>query len=504
MKRSATEFGPHDRSPFTGQLVPQLANLAMPPSARPPVFDEDRWDFTGLRDAPVQLKPSELLFDFVAISNTSWRLVAKELMIAMLCPRHPALLELPNVRRSALHLRTCHQRLFSVTKWFEWLTDQGVRSLGQVTQQHCDRYFQQRDSEGLSAASLMHLVTGTKEVAHYGALFTADRYRPGFVPWQDKPSAAVAAFTSRGENKTQAVADSVLGPVVRSGLYLVNVLGPHLPGLLHRIETRRARPRVTRHVCRREFSDLMDHYIEQHQPLPEIDDRYIARRLKQGWSPEDPLLRVSFMVLCRDLGLGQLYAEDLPQIRDLAEHAVSRVGVLPMWAREAPEVATADDAGTVAWTPPMTTRQVMDFTITVFNACLVLTAAVSGMRASELMELTPASVLAPREVQPGLFRFGLSSKRIKNEQWGGVEDEWVVIESAHRAVELATRLSVAKNSGTDDSVFGRFSFVKRFNTLRRAGQRPDAPTYPGSGIGTSTLRCAGRKSSSETYFSSDH
>jgi hypothetical protein len=115
--------------------------------------------------------------------------------------------------------------------------------------------------------------------------------------------------------------------------------------------------------------------------------------------------------------------------------------------------------------------QADDLAMIVFNACLFVAAAVSGMRSSELMELTARSCLPPRQSGQGLFRYSLASKRIKGEPLGGAADEWVVIEPAYRAVELATRLSGAKTAlagmGPGTSVFGRYAFTTRFNTFRR-------------------------------------
>lgn len=57
---------------------------------------------------------------------------------------------------------------------------------------------------------------------------------------------------------------------------------------------------------------------------------------------------------------------------------------------------------------------------------------------------------------------------------GGVADEWVVIEPAWRALQLAIDLSdwkvVMARSMSDPSVrsvFGRFAFASRFDTFRR-------------------------------------
>ncbi|CAO0837553.1 Integrase OS=Streptomyces microflavus OX=1919 GN=Smic_07850 PE=4 SV=1 [Streptomyces microflavus] len=70
---------------------------------------------------------------------------------------------------------------------------------------------------------------------------------------------------------------------------------------------------------------------------------------------------------------------------------------------------------------------------------VVVTSALSGMRNSELLEL---SVGCRRQTQTesGGTRYRLAGRLIKGQKLGGVPDEWVVIEDVHRAVALAERL----------------------------------------------------------------
>jgi hypothetical protein len=107
------------RSPFAGQLVHALAGLRMAPGARQPVFDEGTWDLTGVSDVAVQVAPSILTWDFTRIDHEGWRLVARELLIAVLAPGHEQVLTVPLARRDPLALATCHSRLSALTAWFQ-------------------------------------------------------------------------------------------------------------------------------------------------------------------------------------------------------------------------------------------------------------------------------------------------------------------------------------------------------------------------------------------------
>ena len=73
-------------------------------------------------------------FDFTAITNLSWRLVAKEQIMAMLAPRQETVMTLPRAYRIPLHLRTASGRLAELTRFLNWLTGQGIARLADVGQ----------------------------------------------------------------------------------------------------------------------------------------------------------------------------------------------------------------------------------------------------------------------------------------------------------------------------------------------------------------------------------
>ncbi|MFE2727564.1 hypothetical protein [Kitasatospora sp. NPDC059327] len=95
------------------------------------------------------------------------------------------------------------------------------------------------------------------------------------------------------------------------------------------------------------------------------------------------------------------------------------------------------------------------------------------MRASELVELTVDSPLPPTTVAGGTQRFRLGGKLIKGQDLGGVDEQWVVLEPAYRAVQLAARLTRAS---TGQSVFSTSPMDHAYRWLRDwvnspAGQR---------------------------------
>src|SRR3974390_3432935 len=122
----------HPASPFAGADICREAGLALPQGARRPVFEDDEWDFTDVIGLPVQMTLVKRRFDFTVICDPRWRPVAKELIVAMLAPRHEAVAALPRAYRTPVHLGTAKLRLDELTRWLNWLTRRGVRSLGEV------------------------------------------------------------------------------------------------------------------------------------------------------------------------------------------------------------------------------------------------------------------------------------------------------------------------------------------------------------------------------------
>ncbi|MFE7119377.1 hypothetical protein ACFU99_28585 [Streptomyces sp. NPDC057654] len=111
-----------------------------------------------------------------------WRLLAKELTIAYCTPTHPQVAQLPRAYRTPRALATVDHGQGLLFSWLNWLTSQGITSLHEVTQEHCQRYLAVRstvrDKHGhrLRAASPSQkraVVMAIMDLAFYGDLFTS-------------------------------------------------------------------------------------------------------------------------------------------------------------------------------------------------------------------------------------------------------------------------------------------------------------------------------------------
>lgn len=466
------------RSPFAGADVCELAGLALAPGAARPVFEQNVWQLDGLVDAHRMMRAAEKRWDFTTITHPGWRLVAKELVLALLAPTHERVAELPHAHRARLSPRTCHKHLRTLVRWFAWLQDNQVRSLGEVTQIHCDEFLQdafvKRDLHGQpteaanTPGSVAARVWVLQLLGVYGDLFTADRYPPGFMPWQGAPANTVAGHRRVGENRTPPVPLPMLQPLLAASLYLVEQVGSHLAVLRTDFQPTNAGGSTPPNLLTNTAIARLTHYLQRQAdercPLQRLPDEVITRRLAEGWDPADPLLPVNTVPLGRHISYGRLRLCHLNQIRPQLEQLVAAVGVEHPLGRNAALVPGADGGDPRPWTLPVSYLQLRALIGVVNTACLVVTAAASGMRTSELLELRVGCRQPPHMVPGGGHRFRLAGKVIKGRQFGGDDDEWVVVAEVDRAVGLAERLAAGQPG---DPLFGSLNFYKIYHRLFR-------------------------------------
>ena len=475
MTTTATNSERHDgASPFRGLDLCAAIGLRVRLGGRGPAFEQDVWNFADASDLAAYMAKPHKRWNFGAIRNPVWRVVAKEYLVALLVPSHDAVCELPAAYRVARTVPGCVNKHYELIRWFNWLTDQGITELGQVSEHLCEVYIaERRRGDGKSLGDRRSTVNSAVQVisglVQYHALFSADRLPAGFLPFGGKAAAAVAGLKTPIENSTPVVPDDVLQPVLAAALYVVDVLGPHVVELNTHMRAERARIR-TLPEPRNPGMGLLRAAIEQRvvdgRPFSRIPHQVeqIVRRTPA--QPDGPLADLSLRDVAIDAGFGHFRTEWLTQLRPALERAVPLVGVEEPLGRDAAAVARADGRGDVAWTVPLSDRHARALTDVVRTACLLVIAAATGMRSSELFELTLGCRLPPEEKAPGMRRYRLAGKVIKHRGYGGEADEWVVVAEVHRAVALAEQL-LGEDVEPGMLLFGRTSFKNTYGTFRR-------------------------------------
>lgn len=496
-----------EQSVFAGLDVCEIAGLPMESASHRVPYDSDIWNLNGLAGKHRMVRPSDLIWDFTRITNAVWRPVIKDIALCFLAPQHEQVISLPLAFRTARSPRTVNQYFREWVLWLNWLTERGVDTLSRVTQPLCDDYVEQRawrtrtdseDSRRLSTSFLANVIKPVQVLTFYGDLFLADRYNPSFIPWEGRTADAVAGNKRSGENATPPLPEHILQPLMANCLYLVDVIGPHVPDLLVALREDRLHLQAVKrsHNPARSLNDTqlrtvskaINAYREAGNPLPKLDDQYIRQRHKAGWAHNDPLIDVHVNRILLQCGIRAELDGAVSQLRQALETAVSEVGTAGIWGRDAIRVPHAQSKDSVAWTHPLTSSELHQLVSHVLGACMVLTAAITGMRRSEMMEI---EVGCQRVTEgPGGRRYRLAAKLIKGQPFGGVPDEWVVIEEVHRAVALAERLT---DAGPGEPLFGTASVGSFVDQFRRwaAGpfmQRLGLQTIPDGPVNSRILR----------------
>jgi hypothetical protein len=447
-------------SVFAGEDVCAAAGLAVYGTGPHPQFDENVWDFTGVIGLPRYLARHARILSFAEILNPRWRALAKEFIFARLAPDHPAVRELAHAYRTPVLMATVNGRLIRLTGWLNWLTEQGVDSLGDVTQQHCAAYLELRkkvrDKHGVvirdsSPGYRMEVVAVIQELGYYTELFSADGYVPSFRPWGRRTAYSVAGIVRLAGNKTPPLSNDVFQPLVAAALYVVEVLAPHVIELQQQLQEmvpNRPGRNGKRPGWKVEVGQAIDRHVQEGEQFDVALDHVVSQRLADGWAPDDPLLRVNLISLAHETGRHAFYSTWLPALRGRLEEAVRDVGMAKRWGRAAALVERADGRGSVPWTLPMNTTEARLQLSRARTACVIALAALTGMRKSELAELTHDCRQPPEQLGEGRLRYRLKGKVIKGRGLGGEHDQWVTIKQAYDTAGVAASLAdPVKNSG---------------------------------------------------------
>ncbi|MGW1162457.1 hypothetical protein ACWD48_30510 [Streptomyces sp. NPDC002519] len=446
-------------SVFVGADLCSLAGFTLPDGHFPPLFEQDLRNFRHVLGLPAYLSGYQRELDFRGIRNPRWRVLAKEYIAVLMAPDHPAVKILPQANRTALALQTCQGRLQYVTDWLNWLTEQGVTRLDQVTERHCQSYSQLRKTRFDTKKNVLveqktgHALALTAVIglAQYGELFSTDRYLPTLRPFGGRSPAKVSGRNNAGENKTQPVPGDILQPLLNAALFFTQSLGPRILAERERVNRLQSpaphrKPQENRNKAIERLHQVLKHHRTHRIPLFLGPPSSPGRKRLGMRGPEDPLRVVSLKDIARQAGYRTFDARWLPAIRPDLEATLADVGVQEPYGRGADLVDRADGQGPVPWTEPISAVALRDAVYFTRTATIIVIAATSGMRTSELCELAVGCCLPPAEQAPGLFRYRLASNVIKGKPLGGEDDLWIISREAYDAAQLAERLLGPKAS----------------------------------------------------------
>lgn len=484
------------KHPFEGQDIFAAAGLDASGGGHRPHFDHEIWDLSGLKDAPATMGPFRKKLDFPQIANPPWRLIAKEYLFSRFAPRHPVVAGAATAYRTPLNPSTLWNELRRLTRWFNHLSHSGVGHLSEVDQRHCTAYLnvivwkESRPEEPVRSSTVAAHIRTTQVLSQYSELLS-ESYAAGFCPWGGRSADSVAGYVRSTENQVPPVPDTILRPLLANALYLLETIGPLLAkeaGQAREFDelqrqSIRGLPKLERPRLRAAIEGLRRAGVE----APRLSRAGIAKRISQAWDIEDPLLELAWHPVVTTTVGAIGHRRDLEELRPVLLAWMNECGLEEPWCRNSTLVPRLDTQEQVPWSLPAA-RQTLDATKTaVESAAFFVVSALSGMRASELHEIRAGSRTS-EDMGNGIRRYRISSRRIKGQQFGGIDDIWVVIGDVYRS--LGTVESIG-NTPPGDLLFTKQSNTAslRYARLRRwmngpSGQRlglaqvPEGPVNP--------------------------
>ena len=447
-----------------------LAGFAETYGFEPPVvrFGEDVWDFSAVPERPAWLPAYGLIVRFGRIAQPRWRLSVKELLCARLYPTHPAVVSaVPNRRRRPAPLCEAYFRILLYKRWLDWLDAHAITSLGEVGQEHCDRYYNTRAQQIAPSALSAMVILPLRELADYGPVLN-DSYPAEFRPWGHRRVCQITGLPTRRLNATPVIPQQVLDPLLAGALFFVDTASTDI--LAAREEHRELSEPVpwdgnSAHGPENleRLAQTLDQYRQENRPLP------LARDLPPE-TVSDPLASVNMRLIGRRARLTGLTLRPSmfsAEQRQLLQHALDELGTAPGGLHTPiTEVTPFGCEGPPGpWRDPIGPWELQFLTARLVAACFCTIAALSGMRCSEIVEIRPGSI-EPLEDGIGVIRWRLRSKLVKGQRHGGRPESWQVIQPVVEAIEILERLHT---NGLEDPLLTH-------DLCRTHPRPPDKPT----------------------------
>jgi hypothetical protein len=195
--------------------------------ARVPCFgDTDLWNLNGVIRRPARHPPAVWMLVFSQeLSAPAWNLLARELSMALLNPRHPALIAAGlSFKPTPAHPSTVIAALSNLRRLARWAAGEDLRPQVRTWQESDVRRFIQNLRENLSASSITHYVTLLKSLHRYGPVLSDGGLRS--APWPGRSAREVSRAPARSTVSTPTIGPDLWFPLIRAAWTYVHTFAP--------------------------------------------------------------------------------------------------------------------------------------------------------------------------------------------------------------------------------------------------------------------------------------
>lgn len=365
------------RNPFTAEM------RVWPHRAGGPQYGEDPWDL-----APVANRVSmgERYIHFAGAPDVH-RMTIKNILMTVAAPDREVVVEAGVVRRGdgtpPAGLYDYFRKFVVIAKWSE---DNGIARFAEWTQADADRFLDdlrtgqhRAGGVGLGATSIRGYVTALRLLRECQAVLPDAL---SFFPWAGRSAASISGEVTHTENTTPPLPWETWAPLITASWIIVDRFSDDI---IAAAEIRAALPKEPRGPAGANAYNALLHWTEQCGPLPLHTG--FGRTKHQRGEPNTTLLE-------RLLGinanvLNRASHQYMPDAAALIATAAADPQRATFGGLHAPTAVVSHPDGTSStWVEELGLGETEYLESVLRAACYVLIASLTGMRDSEIQELT--------------------------------------------------------------------------------------------------------------------
>jgi integrase len=208
---------------------PVIQSHPLLPEAQPPRFgDTGAWNLNGVIARPARLYSAGWTLVFSQeLTRPPWNLLAREVSMVLLNPRHPAVTGSGmSLKPTPAHPSTVIGTLSNLRRLARWASEEGAPAALGAWQDDDLRRFISDLSEQLSASSITAYVRLLKSLHQYGPVLTGGGLRSD--PWIGKSARVVSHAPAWSEVSTPAIPPELWFPLIRAARAYVHTFAPDI------------------------------------------------------------------------------------------------------------------------------------------------------------------------------------------------------------------------------------------------------------------------------------
>lgn len=420
---------PHLRTTF-GDGEPVVQSHPLLPDAQVPQFgNTECWSLNSVVRRPARLYPAAWILVFShELALAPWNLLARELSMIMLNPRHPAVVAAGlSLKPKPAHPSTVIKGLSHLRRLARWAKDEGLPPHLNAWQDGDLRRFIQTLREELSTSSITQYIGTLKSLHQHGPALTAGGL--SCDPWPGRSARKVAQVPSPSTMSTPAIAPDLWFPLIRAAWAYVHTFAPDILRAHHHHQELLADATTTSADLDARLGDwLRDpghhipvHATAHHRKLDSDDQvNWSLLTLMLGW-------RSPLQAFDRRKAAGR---RRMAQVHNAVASGHSTIaGVISGLTQ-----VRYPDGASGPWHPGLSPRAIRYERLILRNACFVLVVGLSMMRDSEIHEIGRGS-LVEHYGTPAIV--STKHKHDPNQ----LSKHWWITEPVAEAIAVAEQLS---------------------------------------------------------------